>query len=119
MTHIRIVETGTGRVPPSHAPARHHPRPGLQCVQFRTFAAYELESEDRELLQKLISEWRSQYRRPNDARLIEERRGTDRRVLRHERVGCHPIAPLIQEKSTNVFSLDVVHRRQTLAETSS
>jgi len=31
---------------------------------------YELESEDRELLQKLISEWGSQYRRPNDARLI-------------------------------------------------
>ena len=58
-------------MPPSHAPARHHPQPGLQCVQFRTFAAYELESEDRELLQKLISEWRSQYRRPNDARLIE------------------------------------------------
>jgi hypothetical protein len=26
--------------------------------------------EDRELLQKLISEWRSQYRRANDARLI-------------------------------------------------
>ncbi len=37
---------------------------------FGLFAAYELESEDRELLQKLISEWRSQYRRPNDARLI-------------------------------------------------
>jgi hypothetical protein len=34
------------------------------------FAAFVLESEDRELLQKLISEWRSQYRRPNDARLI-------------------------------------------------
>ena len=32
--------------------------------------AYELESEDRELLQALISEWRSQYRRPNDALLI-------------------------------------------------
>lgn len=29
-----------------------------------------MESEDRELLQKLISEWRSQYRRPNGPRLI-------------------------------------------------
>jgi hypothetical protein len=45
------------------------------AFSFGLFAAYELESEDRELLQKLISEWRSQYRRPNDARLIEERRG--------------------------------------------
>jgi hypothetical protein len=40
------------------------------AFSFGLFAAYELESEDRELLQKLISEWRSQYRRPNDARLI-------------------------------------------------
>jgi len=48
------------------------------AFNFGLFAAYEMESEDRELLQKLISEWRSQYRRPNDARLIEERRGTDR-----------------------------------------
>ena len=41
------------------------------AFSFGLFAAYELESEDRELLQKLISEWRSQYRRPNDPRLIE------------------------------------------------
>jgi hypothetical protein len=61
----------TGRVPPSHAPARHHPRLLYNAFSFGLFAAYELESEDRELLQKLISEWRSQYRRPNDARLIE------------------------------------------------
>ncbi len=40
------------------------------AFSFGLFAAYELESEDRELLQRLISEWRSQYRRPNDARLI-------------------------------------------------
>jgi hypothetical protein len=40
------------------------------AFSFGLFAAYELEAEDRELLQKLISEWRSQYRRPNDARLI-------------------------------------------------
>jgi len=33
------------------------------------FAAYELESEDRELLQKLINKWNPQYRRPNNARL--------------------------------------------------
>jgi hypothetical protein len=70
------------------------------AFRFGRFAAYELESEDRELLQKLIREWRSQDRRPNDARLIEERR-----VLRHERAGCHPMAARIQEKSTCVFSL--------------
>ena len=40
------------------------------AFSFGLFAACELESEDRELLQKLIGEWRSQYRRPNDARLI-------------------------------------------------
>jgi hypothetical protein len=40
------------------------------AFSFGLFAAYELESEDRELLQKLISEWRPQYRRPNDGRLI-------------------------------------------------
>jgi hypothetical protein len=40
------------------------------AFSFGLFAAYELESEDRELLQKLISDWRSQYRGPNDARLI-------------------------------------------------
>jgi len=40
------------------------------AFSFGLLAAYELESEDRELLQKLISESRSQYRRPNDARLI-------------------------------------------------
>lgn len=68
------------------------------AFSFGLFAAYELESEDRELLQKLISEWRSQYRRPNDSPDREERRGTDRRVLRHER------AAMIQEKSTYVFS---------------
>jgi hypothetical protein len=74
------------------------------AFSFGLFAAHGLESEDRELLQKLISEWRSQYRRPNDPRLIEERRETDRRVLRHERAGGHPIAAMIQEKSTCVFS---------------
>ena len=42
------------------------------AFSFGLFAAYELESEDRELLQKLISEYRSRYRRPNDARLIEK-----------------------------------------------
>ncbi len=40
------------------------------AFSFGLFAACELESEDRELLPKLISEYRSQYRRPNDARLI-------------------------------------------------
>jgi hypothetical protein len=39
------------------------------AFSFGLFAAYELESEDRELVQKLISEWRSQHRRPNDDRL--------------------------------------------------
>jgi hypothetical protein len=33
------------------------------AFSFGLFAAYELESEDRELLQKLISEWRSQWPR--------------------------------------------------------
>jgi hypothetical protein len=42
------------------------------AFSFGLFAAYELESEDRARLQKRISEWRSQYRRPNDARLIEK-----------------------------------------------
>lgn len=37
---------------------------------FGLFAAYELESEDRELLQRLIHEWREPTRRANDARLI-------------------------------------------------
>ena len=77
--------------------------PVYNAFSFGLFAAYELESEDRELLRKLISEWRSQCRRPNDAQLIE-RRGTDRRVLRHERAGCHPKVAMIQEKSTYVFS---------------
>lgn len=40
------------------------------AFSFGLFAAYELESEDRELLKKLITEWRSPFRRPNDARLI-------------------------------------------------
>jgi hypothetical protein len=38
------------------------------AFSFGLLAAYELESKDRELLQKLISEYRSQYRRSNDAR---------------------------------------------------
>jgi len=90
-------------VPPSHAQHGIIHDSLYNAFNFGLFAAYEMESEDRELLQKLISEWRSQYRRPNDARLIEERRGTDRRVLRHERAGCHPKAAMIQEKSTYVF----------------
>jgi hypothetical protein len=40
------------------------------AFSFGLFAAYELESKDRELLQKLISEYRSRSRRSNDARLI-------------------------------------------------
>jgi len=68
-------------VPPSHAQHGTIHDSLYNAFNFGLFAAYEMESEDRELLQKLISEWRSQYRRPNDARLIEERRGTDRRVL--------------------------------------
>jgi hypothetical protein len=40
------------------------------AFSFGLFAADEVESEDRELLQKLIGEWRSQYRKPNDARLV-------------------------------------------------
>ena len=40
------------------------------AFSFGLFAAYELESEGRELLQKLISEYRSQNRRPNNARPI-------------------------------------------------
>lgn len=39
------------------------------AFSFGLFASYELE-EDRELLQRLITEWRSPFRRPNDARLI-------------------------------------------------
>ena len=56
---------------PHRAPELRPPcAPATLARPFRLFAAHELESEDRELLQKLISEWRSQYRRPNDARLI-------------------------------------------------
>ena len=59
-----------------------------KAFSFGLFAAYELESEDRELLQKLISEYRSQYRRPNDARpigksdeeLVDEYYGTKGRM---------------------------------------
>ncbi len=35
MTHEQRRNTNW-RVPPPHAPARHHPRLALQCVQFRT-----------------------------------------------------------------------------------
>jgi hypothetical protein len=38
------------------------------AFSFGLFAC-ELASEDYELVQKLISEWRSQHRRPNDDRL--------------------------------------------------
>ncbi len=68
-------------MPPSHAQHGTIHDSLYNAFNFGLFADYEMESEDRELLQKLISEWRSQYCRPNDARLIEERRGTDRRVL--------------------------------------
>jgi hypothetical protein len=40
------------------------------AFSFGLFAAYEMESEDRELLQRLVREWREPTRRPNDARLI-------------------------------------------------
>lgn len=40
------------------------------AFSFGLFAAYELESEDRELLRRLVDEWRAPDRRPNDARLI-------------------------------------------------
>lgn len=40
------------------------------AFSFGLFAAYELESENRELLQMLVREWREPTRRPNDARLI-------------------------------------------------
>ena len=42
------------------------------AFSFGLFAAYELESEDRELLKRLVAEWRDPDRRPNDARLIEK-----------------------------------------------
>ncbi len=40
------------------------------AFSFGLFAAYEMESEDRALLRRLIREWREPTRRPNDARLI-------------------------------------------------
>ena len=48
------------------------------AFSFGLFAAYELESEDRDLLRKLIGEWREPYRRPNDVRLIGK---TDEELL--------------------------------------
>jgi len=36
------------------------------AFSFGHFAAYQLASEDRGLLQRLVDEWRSPYRRPNE-----------------------------------------------------
>ncbi len=46
-------------MPPPHAPARTIHDSLYNAFSFGLFAASELESEDRELVQKLISEWRS------------------------------------------------------------
>ena len=59
-------------MPPPHVPDTTIHDSLYNAFSFELFASYELESEDSELLQKLISEWRSQYLRPNDARLIEK-----------------------------------------------
>lgn len=40
------------------------------AFSFGQFAAYKLASENRQLLQRLVDDWRSPYRRPNDARLM-------------------------------------------------
>jgi hypothetical protein len=40
------------------------------AFSFGLFAAYELYSEDRQLLDRLLDAWREPHRRPNDARLI-------------------------------------------------
>lgn len=40
------------------------------AFSFGLFAIYRLASENRQLLDTLVDEWRSPYRRPNDARLI-------------------------------------------------
>jgi len=40
------------------------------AFSFGHFAAYRLAEDERRLLDRLVDEWRSPYRRPNDARLI-------------------------------------------------
>src|SRR5262245_47730685 len=40
------------------------------AFSFGHFAAYKLASTDHYLLQRLVDDWRSPYRRPNDARLM-------------------------------------------------
>lgn len=87
-------------------PRRNHPRLALQWVQFRTVRRVRdgvgrprtaPETHQRMALAVSPTEWPSHDR--------EERRGTDRQGVRHERAGCHPIAAVIQEKSTYVFKL--------------
>jgi hypothetical protein len=56
------------------------------AFSFGLFAAYELYSEDRQLLEKLLESWREPHRRPNDARLMGK---TDDELL-EELFGAEP-----------------------------